>query len=273
MWAQHLILLFQKINFMQYDNLIYEIENRINIISINRPENLNALNIQTFTEIDHAIKSSVANSEVRLIILTGIGDKAFIAGADIKEFVNFSVEEANRLSESGHKILFETIEKCPKPIIAAINGYALGGGLEVAMACHLRVASDKSKLGLPEVSLGVIPGYGGTQRLPQLIGKGRALDMIITGKMISADEAFANGLINYKTSQDDLMDFVKNLSEKILLNSSNAIKNAIKCVNASFENGINGFEVEINEFGKCFETKEFKEGTSAFLNKRKPDFN
>lgn len=258
---------------MQYDNLIYEIENRINIISINRPEKLNALNIQTFTEIDHAIKSSVANSEVRLIILTGIGDKAFIAGADIKEFVNFSVEEANRLSESGHKILFETIEKCPKPIIAAINGYALGGGLEVAMACHLRVASDKSKLGLPEVSLGVIPGYGGTQRLPQLIGKGRALDMIITGKMISADEAFANGLINYKTSQDDLMDFVKNLSEKILLNSSNAIKNAIKCVNASFENGINGFEVEINEFGKCFETKEFKEGTSAFLNKRKPDFN
>lgn len=258
---------------MQYDNLIYEIENRINIISINRPENLNALNIQTFTEIDHAIKSSVANSEVRLIILTGIGDKAFIAGADIKEFVNFSVEEANRLSESGHKILFETIEKCPKPIIAAINGYALGGGLEVAMACHFRVASDKSKLGLPEVSLGVIPGYGGTQRLPQLIGKGRALDMIITGKMISADEAFANGLINYKTSQDDLMDFVKNLSEKILLNSSNAIKNAIKCVNASFENGINGFEVEINEFGKCFETKEFKEGTSAFLNKRKPDFN
>lgn len=258
---------------MQYDNLIYEIENRINIISINRPENLNALNIQTFTEIDHAIKSSVANSEVRLIILTGIGDKAFIAGADIKEFVNFSVEEANRLSESGHKILFETIEKCPKPIIAAINGYALGGGLEVAMACHLRVASDKSKLGLPEVSLGVIPGYGGTQRLPQLIGKGRALDMIITGKMISADEAFANGLINYKTSQDDLMDFVKNLSEKILSNSSNSIKNAIKCVNASFENGINGFEVEINEFGKCFETKEFKEGTSAFLNKRKPDFN
>lgn len=258
---------------MQYDNLIYEIENRINIISINRPEKLNALNIQTFTEIDHAIKSSVANSEIRLIILTGIGEKAFIAGADIKEFVNFSVEEANGLSESGHKILSETIEKCPKPIIAAINGYALGGGLEVAMACHLRVASDKSKLGLPEVSLGVIPGYGGTQRLPQLIGKGRALDMIITGKMINADEALANGLINYKTSQDDLMDFVKNLSEKILSNSSNAIKNAIKCVNTSFENGINGFEVEINEFGKCFETKEFKEGTSAFLNKRKPDFN
>ena len=257
---------------MQYDNLIYEIDNRINIISINRPEKLNALNIQTFNEIDHAIKSSVANSEIRLIILTGIG-KSFIAGADIKEFVNFSRDEANKLSKSGHKILFETIEKCPKPIIAAVNGYALGGGLEVAMACHLRVATNKSKLGLPEVSLGVTPGYGGTQRLPQLIGKGRALDMIITGKMINADEALANGLINYKTSQDDLMDFVKNLSEKILSNSSNAIKSAIKCVNSSFENGINGFEVEINEFAKCFETKEFIEGTSAFLNKRKPDFN
>ena len=257
---------------MQYDNLIYEIDNRINIISINRPEKLNALNIQTFNEIDHAIKSSVANSEIRLIILTGIG-KAFIAGADIKEFVNFSVEEANKLSKSGHKILSETIEKCPKPIIAAVNGYALGGGLEVAMACHLRVASDKSKMGLPEVSLGVIPGYGGTQRLPQLIGKGRALDMIITGKMINADEALANGLINYKTSEENLIDFVKNLSEKILSNSSDAIKSTIKSTNACFENGVDGFEMEINEFAKCFETKEFIEGTSAFLNKRKPDFN
>ena len=258
---------------MSYNNLTYEIENRINIISINRPEKLNALNIETFSEIDHAIKSSVANDEVRIIIITGVGDKAFVAGADIKEFVNFTMEQGSELSEAGHKILSETIEGCSKPIIAAINGYALGGGLELAMACHLRVASENSKMGLPEVSLGVIPGYGGTQRLPQLVGKGRALDMIMTAKMIDADEALAYGLINYKTGQAELMDFVKNLSKKILANSSNAIKNAIKSVNANFEDGIDGFKVEINEFGKCFETKEFTEGTTAFLNKRKPDFN
>ena len=258
---------------MLYNNLTYEIENRINIISINRPEKLNALNIETFSEIDHAIKSSVVNDEVRIIILTGVGEKAFVAGADIKEFVNFTMEQGSELSESGHKILSETIEGCPKPIIAAINGYALGGGLELAMACHLRVASENSKMGLPEVSLGVIPGYGGTQRLPQLVGKGRALDMILTAKMIDVDEALTYGLINYKTDQTELMDFVKNLSKKILENSSNAIKNAIKSVNANFEKGIDGFKVEINEFGKCFETKEFNEGTSAFLNKRKPDFN
>ena len=258
---------------MPYNNLTYEIENRINIISINRPKKLNALNIETFSEIDSAIKSSVANSEVRIIIITGVGDKAFVAGADISEFVNFTMEQAFELSESGHKVLTETIEKCPKPIIAAINGYALGGGLEIAMACHLRIASENSKMGLPEVSLGLIPGYGGTQRLPQLIGKGRALDMIMTGKMIDVDQALTYGLINYKTSQSELMDFVKNLANKILSNSSNAIKNAIKSVNANFEQGVNGYEVEINEFSKCFETKEFIEGTSAFLNKKKPDFN
>ena len=258
---------------MSYNNLTYEIDNRINIISINRPKNLNALNIETFSELDHAVKSSIVNPDVRLIIITGAGDKAFVAGADIKEFVNFSMEEAYELSESGHKILSETIESCPKPIIAAINGYALGGGLEIALACHIRIASENSKMGLPEVSLGVIPGYGGTQRLPRLIGKGRALDMILTGKMIHADDALAFGLINYKTPQDQLMIFAKDLAKKILCNSSNALKNAIKSVNANFQKDVNGFEFEINEFSKCFETKEFIEGTSAFLNKRKPDFN
>ena len=258
---------------MSYNNLIYSIQDRVNTISINRPEKLNALNIETFSEIDHAIKSSVANSEVRLIIITGVGDKAFVAGADIKEFVNFTMEQGSELSESGHKILTETIENCPKPIIAAINGYALGGGLEIAMACHLRVASENSKMGLPEVSLGVIPGYGGTQRLAQLIGKGRALDMIMTGKMIDAEQALDYGLINYKTTPEQLMIFTKELIEKILSNSSNAIKHAIKSVNANYQDGLNGFEIEINEFSKCFGTKDFVEGTSAFLNKRKPDFN
>ena len=258
---------------MSYNNLIYAIEDSVNTISINRPDKLNALNIETFSEIDHAIKSSVSNPEVRIIIITGVGDKAFVAGADIKEFVNFTMEQGFELSESGHKILTETIENCPKPIIAAINGYALGGGLEIAMACHLRVASENSKMGLPEVSLGVIPGYGGTQRLAQLIGKGRALDMIMTGKMIDAEKALDYGLINYKTSPEQLMIFTKELTEKILSNSSNAIKHAIKSVNANYQDGLNGFEIEMNEFGKCFETKEFVEGTSAFLNKRKPDFN
>ena len=258
---------------MSYNNLVCKIQDRVNIISINRPDKLNALNIETFSEIDHAIKSSVANSDVRIIIITGVGDKAFVAGADIKEFVNFTMEQGFELSESGHKILTETIENCPKPLIAAINGYALGGGLEIAMACHLRVASENSKMGLPEVSLGVIPGYGGTQRLPQLIGKGRALEMILTGRMIGAEEALGFGLINYKTSVDELMSFTNDLASKILLNSSNAIKNAIKSVNANFANEINGFEVEMNEFSKCFESKEFKEGTTAFLNKRKPNFN
>lgn len=258
---------------MPYNNLLYKIEDRVNTISINRPQKLNSLNFETFSEIDHAIKSSVANSDVRLIIITGVGDKAFVAGADIKEFVNFKMEKAFELSESVHKILSETIENCPKPIIAAINGYALGGGLEIAMACHLRVASTNSKMGLPEVSLGVIPGYGGTQRLTQLIGKGRALDMIMTARMIDAEEALSCGLINYKIDYDKLMEFTNDLARKILSNSSNAIKNAIKSVNANYKEGVNGFEVEMNEFSKCFETKDFTEGTSAFLNKRKPDFN
>ncbi len=258
---------------MSYKNLTYEIQNRINIIAINRPEKLNALNMQTFSEIDHAVKLSIANSDIRLIIITGVGEKAFIAGADIKELVSFTMEQAFELSESGHKILSETIENSPKPIIAAINGYALGGGLEIAMACHIRIASENSKMGMPEVSLGLIPGYGGTQRLPQLIGKGRAMDMIMTGKMIDANEALAFGLINYKTSQEQLMIFTKDLAKRILLNSSNGIKNAIKSVNANYIDGINGYGVEINEFSKCFETKEFIEGTTAFLNKRDPDFN
>ena len=232
-----------------------------------------ASSIEKLTNSFISAPATNALSPAPVIIITGVGEKAFVAGADIKEFVNFTMEQGSELSESGHKILSETIEGCPKPIIAAINGYALGGGLELAMACHIRVASENSKMGLPEVSLGVIPGYGGTQRLPQLVGKGRALDMILTAKMIDADEALAYGLINYKTDQAELMDFVKNLSKKILANSSNAIKNAIKSVNANFEKGIDGFKVEINEFGKCFETKEFNEGTSAFLNKRKPDFN
>ena len=258
---------------MSYNNLLSKINNHINTISINRPDKLNALNKETFAELDQAVKAAVLNYEVRLIIITGVGKKAFVAGADIKELANLSMKEGYEISESGHKILSETIENCSKPIIAAINGYALGGGLEIALACHIRVASENAKMGLPESSLGLIPGYGGTQRLSQLIGKGRAMEMIMTGRMINADEAYNFGLINYKVNQEDLDSFTQKLAAKILLNSSNAIKNAIKSVNANYDVGVNGFNVEINEFSKCFETKDFIEGTTAFLNKRKPNFN
>ena len=186
---------------------------------------------------------------------------------------DFSPEEGKQLAAEGHAKLFDFVANFPKPVIAAVNGFALGGGLELAMAAHFRVASENAKMGLPESSLGLIPGYGGTQRLSQLIGKGRAMEMIMTGRMINADEAYNFGLINYKVNQEDLDSFTQELAAKILLNSSNAIKNAIKSVNAKYDVGVNGFNVEINEFSKCFETKDFIEGTTAFLNKRKPKFN
>ena len=258
---------------MSYNNIICKIDNRINTISINRPNKLNALNIETFSEIDHAVNDAINNPDVRLIVITGIGIKAFAAGADIKEFIDFSEEEAFDLSSKVNNILTQTIENSPLPIIAAINGYALGGGLEIAMACHLRIASDNAKMGLPEVSLGLIPGYGGSQRLPQLVGKGKAFDMIMTGKMIDADEALISGLINYKTSQEELLTFTKQISEKILLNSSNSIKHVITCINANYKDSLNGYEVETKEFSKCFQSKEFIEGTQAFIKKRKPNFN
>jgi len=258
---------------MTYKNLLSSINNRVNIISINRPDKLNALNIETFKELDKAINLAVSNSEIRVIIITGFGKKAFIAGADIKEFANFTKDKGHELSHLGHKILSNTIENCPKPIIAAINGYALGGGLEIAMACHIRVTSSKAKMGLPETSLGLIPGYGGTQRLARLIGKGRALEMILSARMINADEAFNYGLVNYKVLQEELIPFSVELANKIILNSPNAIKNAIKSVNAYNQPDSEGFNIEMKEFSSCFETEDFIKGTKAFLNKEKPEFN
>ncbi|NCP88716.1 MAG: enoyl-CoA hydratase, partial [Flavobacteriales bacterium] len=177
-----------------------------------------------------------------------------------------------KLAAKGQKILFDYIENLSKPVIAAINGFALGGGLELAMACHFRIASDNAKMGLPEVSLGLIPGYGGTQRLPNLVGKGRAMEMILTAGMIDANQALTFGLVNYVTTLESLMPLCEKLADKILRNSSVAMKAAIKAVNANDVDGVNGFEVEIDEFGKCFGTKDFVEGTTAFLQKRKADF-
>ena len=257
---------------MPFENIFIAIENGIGQITINRPTKLNALNVATIQELHSAFESMESNNDVRVIIITGAGEKAFVAGADISEFAHFSIEEGAQLAAQGQELLFDFVENLKKPVIATINGFALGGGLELAMACHFRVASDNAKMGLPEVSLGVIPGYGGTQRLPQLIGKGRAMEMILTAGMISAEEAFRAGLVNHVVPQAELLDFTKGIASKIMRNSPYAIGRAIKCVNANFKEGINGFETEIRNFGKCFGTEDFKEGTAAFLEKRKADF-
>ena len=257
---------------MNFDNIIVTTENGIGEIIINRPAKLNALNVATIQELHDGFKLLENNNEVKVILLTGQGEKAFVAGADISEFGNFNVTEGTQLAANGQKILFDFVENLKKPVIAAINGFALGGGLELAMSCHFRIASENAKMGLPETSLGVIPGYGGTQRLPQLIGKGRAMEMIMTANMISAEEALRFGLVNYVVPLDELMDFTKNIAAKIMRNSPVAISNAINAINANFKDGLNGFEIEIENFGKCFETADFKEGTTAFLEKRKANF-
>ena len=257
---------------MNFDNIIVKTENGIGEIIINRPAKLNALNAATIEELHDGFKLLENNNEVKVILLTGQGEKAFVAGADISEFANFNVTEGTQLAANGQKILFDFVENLKKPVIAAVNGFALGGGLELAMSCHFRVASENAKMGLPETSLGVIPGYGGTQRLPQLIGKGRAMEMIMTANMISAEEALRFGLVNYVVPLEELMDFTKNIAAKIMRNSPVAISNAISAINANFKDGLNGFEIEIENFGKCFETGDFKEGTTAFLEKRKANF-
>ncbi|AZJ33114.1 MULTISPECIES: enoyl-CoA hydratase/isomerase family protein [Tenacibaculum] len=257
---------------MNFENILVEQTNALATITINRPKKLNALNKATIEELHNAFKALEEDATIKVIIITGSGEKAFVAGADISEFAHFSVEEGGMLARKGQEILFDFVENLSTPVIAAVNGFALGGGLELAMACHFRVASDNAKMGLPEVSLGVIPGYGGTQRLPQLVGKGKAMELIMTAGMISADEAKETGLINHVTSQEELLPLAQKIASKIMRNSSVAISAAIKAVNDNFKDGVNGFESEITEFGNCFGTEDFKEGTTAFLEKRKPEF-
>jgi enoyl-CoA hydratase len=252
--------------------VICEIKNSVLVITINRPDKLNALNKQTIEELHDTLVEAENQHEIRAVIITGAGQKAFVAGADISEFANFSVSEGKQLSSLGHFKIFNFIENFSKPIIAAVNGFALGGGLELAMACHIRVVSDNAKMGLPEVSLGLIPGYGGTQRLAQLLGKGKAFEMIVTAEMITATEAFKWGLANYVVTQEELLNKCFELTSKISTKSPTAIKTAIKVINAGYNNNLNGYEVEIEEFGKAFGTKDFKEGVSAFLEKRKANF-
>ncbi|MDR0227930.1 MAG: enoyl-CoA hydratase/isomerase family protein [Flavobacteriaceae bacterium] len=257
---------------MEFENILIAKENSITTITINRPTKLNALNKPTIEELHQALTHLEKDVDTRVIIITGSGEKAFVAGADIKEFSSFNSSEGSQLAAKGQELLFDYIQNYSKPIIAAVNGFALGGGLELAMACHFRVASTNAKMGLPEVTLGLIPGYGGTQRLAQLVGKGIAMEMIMTADMINAEKAHAIGLVNHTVELNELMAFTKGIAEKISKNSLTAISKAIKSINANYKEGINGYHEEIKCFGECFGTEDFIEGTTAFLEKRKPEF-
>ncbi len=254
------------------ENIIVENEKTITTVFINRPDKLNALNKATIEELHDVLETLNHNDEVKVIVITGSGEKAFVAGADISEFAHFSSTEGAQLAAKGQEMLFDYIENMKKPVIAAINGFALGGGLELAMACHFRIASENAKMGLPEVSLGVIPGYGGTQRLPQLVGKGMAMEMIMTAGMITAADAYRIGLVNHVVPQADLFATYNMIADKILKNSPVAISKAIIAVNAGYKEGVDGYKAEINAFGECFANQDFKEGTTAFLEKRKATF-
>ena len=254
------------------ENILIEKQDNIAVITINRPTKLNALNKQTIQELHDGFKILSEDKSVKAIIIIGSGEKAFVAGADISEFANFSVEEGGKLAAEGQALLFDFVQNLDTPVIAAVNGFALGGGLELAMSCHFRVASDNAKMGLPEVTLGVIPGYGGTQRLAQLVGKGRAMEMIMTAGMIDAETAKNYGLVNHVVPQAELLELAKGIATKITKNSSVAIAKAIQAINANYMDGVNGYQVEIENFGASFGTEDFKEGTTAFLEKRKAEF-
>jgi enoyl-CoA hydratase len=240
------------------------------VVTFSRIEALNALNRETLHELAQTLDDIYDNDQIRGVIFTGDGDKSFIAGADIRELSGMSREDALALSEYGQG-LFRKIEQCPKPIVAAINGFALGGGCELAMACHIRIAVEQARLGQPEVNLGTIPGYGGTQRLVRLAGPGRALELILTGDLIDAAEAFRIGVVNHTVpDREALMSLARQILKKILSKAPVAIARAIDSVNAATEGG--GYEVEARNFADCATTEDFREGTSAFLEKRKPNF-
>ena len=254
-----------------YQTLLTSIENSVLTITINRPEKLNALNKNVFTDLDKALDDIEKNPEIRSVIITGAGSKAFVAGADISEFGDLNKEQAMTMAQRGQDI-FLKIERSNKPIIAAVNGFALGGGCELSMACHFRIASETAKFGQPEVNLGLIPGYGGTQRLVQLIGKGRALELLMSGNIIDANTALQYGLVNDVVKQEDLLTKAKSILETINSKAPLAVAACIQTANAVYDETINGFELEIKEFGNCFATEDMKEGVSAFLEKRKSIF-
>lgn len=256
---------------MNYQNLLLNNNNQKLTITINRPDYLNALNKQTVLELEDCVINAQRDTEIKAIIITGQGDKSFVSGADIKEFIGLSESEARQLALIGQNA-FKTIENSKKPILAAVNGFALGGGCELAMACHLRIASEHAIFGQPEVKLGIIAGYGGTQRLIQYIGKTKATEYHLTGKSMSAAEALNYGLLNYVVPKDDLIRSSNELLDSIIRHSPITISAVLKSLNSFYDINEKGFESEINEFSKCFITNDSKEGIAAFLEKRKPNF-
>ena len=256
---------------MNFETLLFEIENGTAIITINRPDKLNALNATVFTELDKAMDEVLNNNDIKTAIITGAGAKAFVAGADITEFGGLDRNAAMSLAKRGQDVFFK-IEHSKKPVVAAVNGFALGGGCELAMACHFRLCSDNAKFGQPEVNLGLIPGYGGTQRLTQLVGKGKSMELQMSAKIADAQEALQWGLVNYVTTAEELLPKTKEIMQTIQSKAPIAVAKIIECINTGIENKENGFDKEVSCFGDCFVTEDMKEGTGAFLEKRKAVF-
>ncbi len=255
---------------MEFNTLLFAIENGIATITINRPDKLNALNKDVIDDLSQAIDEVNNNPDIKSAVITGAGPKAFVAGADISEFTTLGISEGAELARKGQSMVFDKIENAAKPIIAAVNGFALGGGCELAMSCHFRLAADNAKFGQPEVNLGLIPGYGGTQRLTALVGKGRAMELCMTSNLINAGEALAMGLVNHVTTPENLMEKAKEILNTINSKAPLALAKVIQCVNKA--GSATGYETEISLFGECFATTDMKEGVTAFMEKRKAVF-
>ena len=258
---------------MEYQNLVIKNEDNILVVTLNRPKALNALNKQTMDELAYFFGEDEAPKQLTIkgIVVTGAGEKAFVAGADIKEFLGMDAEAGSRLSRRGNDIMF-LIERFPKPVIAAVNGFALGGGCELAMACHMRIAGEKARFGQPEVNLGLIPGYGGTQRLPRLIGRGRAMEYLMTGDMINAEDAYRMGLANHLVPQGEEVKKAKEIIEKIATKAPLAVSGIIECVDIAYDGKVDGMDFEARAFGLTSKTEDFKEGATAFIERRQAEF-
>ncbi|MCB0699047.1 MAG: enoyl-CoA hydratase/isomerase family protein [Chitinophagales bacterium] len=255
-----------------YQTLLTELQEGTFVITINRPDKLNALNKDVIEELGKALDEVYNNADIKSAIITGAGEKGFVAGADISEFTSLDSKGGEALAKKGQDNVFDKAENCPKPIVAAVNGFALGGGCELAMSCHFRIAAENAKFGQPEVNLGLIPGYGGTQRMTQLIGKGKTMELMMTGDMIGAEEAKSLGLVNHVVPQAELMAKTKEILQKIQSKAPIAIAKVISCVNDAAKADKDGFANEIARFGECFDTEDMREGTTAFLEKRKAAF-
>ena len=255
-----------------YQTLLTELQEGTYVITINRPDKLNALNKDVIEELGKAMDEVYNNADIKAVIITGAGEKGFVAGADISEFTSLGAAGGSALAKKGQDLVFDKVENCPKPVVAAVNGFSLGGGCELAMSCHFRIAAENAKFGQPEVNLGLIPGYGGTQRMTQLIGKGKTMELMMTGDMIGADEAKALGLVNHVVPQAELMEKTKGILQKIQSKAPIAIAKVISCVNDAAVSDKDGYANEIARFGECFDTEDMREGTTAFLEKRKAAF-